>query len=247
MKKETIILICLVFIIFNGLCQDSDDLNKYHPKPKISTVELLLGVSTISVDGYQAKRATSTGGGGYFVSSLEMNSSISLGLGVGHKIGNHFELLARVFYDRKSFVEKLDSISLTPDNMLSSLSFVRSEQPRNDYLTLYILPQYQFGRKLRVNLGVGGYVSTLCASKTEVVQSSQPTYSYVSLLGYNKYDYGLSANLGLVYPLNSNTAITFQITASQGLSSISDFRVALNYPSWYYRSYSFTVGIRYSR
>jgi hypothetical protein len=225
--------------------QDSLSLEKYYPKPKITSVEFLIGANLFSLRGYVQEPARSTGRGTYFFSSLKEKASFSFGIGLTHRLGKHFELNGRLLWDRKSYVDRLDSITFTSNFQIESILFVRSEQPKNDYLTVSILPQYIFGNKVHFNVGAGGYIGSLISSSTEVVQASQPTYSYVSTEGFNKYDFGLSLNVGFSYPIKTNLELTIQLFTNYGLSQISDWLISFNYPPWYYNSYSAMIGIRY--
>ncbi len=245
MKRTFIILSFLLYSITNVLAQVSPELEKYYPKPKITSIEFLVGANLFNIRGYNQVPAQSTGGGGYFVSSLKEKISFSFGIGLTHRLGKHFELNGRLLWERKSYVDRLDSITLTSNFQIESISFVRSEAPKNDYLTVSILPQYIFGNKVHFNVGAGGYIGSLMSSNTEVVQASQPTYSYVSTKGFNKYDFGLSLNVGFSYPIKTNLEITIQLFTNYGLSQISDWLVSFNYPPWYYNSYSAMIGIRY--
>jgi hypothetical protein len=122
---------------------------KYYPKPKICSYEVLLGAETFSIIGYQSPQASPTGSGfGYFVPSLETSKSFSAAISASRAINRHIELKALLSFASKSFTEKLDSIRLSPDSRLESINFVRSEQPRNHYITLQVIPQYLFGKKI---------------------------------------------------------------------------------------------------
>lgn len=218
---------------------------KYYPKPKVSAYEVLLGAETFSIIGYQSPQASPTGSGfGYFVSSLKTSKSFSAAISASREINRHIELKALLSFASKSFTEKLDSIRLTPDSRLESINFVRSEQPRSHYITLQIIPQYLLGKKYRFNFGLGGYLSRLIGSQTEVMQASQFNYMYNSSPAFNTYDYGLSLNFGVSHKVAQALEISLQLFASQGISNISDYRLSFNYPKWYYRSYSLALGLR---
>jgi hypothetical protein len=245
---KTLLVITLLSSGIIAAAQQSSQIpEKYYPKPKISAYEVFLGLSTFSIIGYQPPQASPTGsdGYGYFITSLEVNKSFSVAVGACKQLNEHFEVKALLFYAVKSYTEKLDSIRYTSNRKLESITFVRSEQPSNQYVTLQILPQYLVGRKIKCNFGLGGYLSKLVGSQTEVRQAAQPNYTYNSSPAFNSYDYGLSLNLGVSHSISKVMEISLQLFASQGISNISDFQLKFNYPSWYYRSYSIMLGLRF--
>lgn len=246
MKRRLLVFIYVQFAAQLSLSQSFDSLKKYYPKPKISAYELFLGGSMFSILGDKPKPVSPTGSGfGYFVSSLETNKSFSVVVSASRQINNHLEVKALLSYALKSYIEKSDSIRLTPDYRLESTTFLRSDQPSNQYITLQILPQYIVGRKYKFNFGLGGYLSKLLASQTEVVQASKFNYTYNSSQAFNTLDYGLSLNFGVSHPIVPALEISVQLFASQGISNISDYFLSFNYPRWYYRSYSLVIGIRF--
>jgi hypothetical protein len=244
--KKIFLILSVQFLILKVLAQDSLNLEKYYPKPKITSIEFLVGPSLVSVRGGDERIARPTGGGGYFVSSLNNKAAYSFGIGLNHKFSKHFVLNARLFWERKGYIENLDSITLnTSATSIATVSSIRSEDVKNNYLTISILPQFTFGKKAHFNIGAGGYVSSLISSYTQVDQPTQPTFSYPSDQAYNKYDLGLSLNAGFSYPIKANFDIILQLNANYGLHQISDWFTSFNYPSWYNNSYSILVGMRF--
>jgi hypothetical protein len=72
------------------------------------------------------------------------------------------------------------------------------------------------------------------------------TYSFASDQAYNKYDFGLSFNMGYTYALKRDVELTLQLTNNYGVHQISDWFASFNYPKWYNNSYSILVGIVFS-
>jgi hypothetical protein len=246
--KKLFLIVCIQFLVLKAAAQDSLNLERYYPKPKITSIEFLIGPSLVSVRGGENRVAKSTGGGGYFASSLKNKTAYSFGIGLNHKFRKHFLLNARLSWECKGYVEDLDSVTLNASaTSIATISSIRSEDIKNNYLTISILPQFTFGKKAHFNIGAGGYVSSMISSYTQVVQSTQPTFSYPSDQNYNRYDLGLSLNVGFSYLIRTNFDITLQLNANYGLHQISDRFTSFSYPPWYNNSYSALVGIRYYR
>ncbi len=227
------------------MAQDSLNLEKYYPKPRITAIEFLVGPSLIAVRG-DNRAVQSTGGGTYLVNSLKNKNGYSFGIGLIHKFSKHFEINARLFWERKGYAENLDSLTLnTSGSSFESVTPVLSKDVKNDYLIVSIIPQLTFGKRAHFNVGAGGYIGSLVSSYTQIFQSKFPTYSYVSDPTYNKYDYGLSLNIGYSYPLKRNLEGTIQFIGNYGLCQISDFYAKFNYPKWYNSSYSILIGLRF--
>jgi hypothetical protein len=218
------------------------DTEKYYPKPKITSIEILFGPSQVGVIGNE--KPPTRVGQSIYINSLENRLGYSFGIGVSHKLTRRFEIFARLFYEQKGFVRILDTLSF--DNSFSLISVSRgwSENIRNNYLTLTILPQLILGNKARFNIGAGGYVGSLISSRTEY--KGQTSFTYISDPGFNKYDFGLTFNGGFSYPIKANLELTIQLIANYGLHHISDRFTSFNYPKWYNSSYSLLVGIRFS-
>lgn len=237
--------VCMVFsliLLQPVLAQDSLSMEEYYPKPIVTSIEFLFGPSIVSLRG-ENQEAQYTGGDSYFVNTLENKIAYSLGVGLNHNFNNYFQISSRILWDRKGYVEKLDSVTLTTSGGLGSITPIKSENVINDYLTLSILPQFTFGNKGHFSIAAGGYVGLLLSSKTEY--SGQTIFSYPSEQAYNKYDFGLSFNAGFSYPLTGKLDITAQVLANYGLHQISDWFVSFSYPPWYNSSYSVLIGVRF--
>ena len=221
--------------------QDSLGLERYYPKPKITSIEFLFGPSQVGIIGNE--KPPTRFGQSIYINSLENRLGYSFGIGVSHKLTKRFEIFARLFYEQKGFVRTLDTLSFDNNFALISASRVWSENISNNYFTLTILPQLILGSKAHFNIGAGGYVGSLISSRTEY--KGQTSFTYVSDPGFNKYDFGLSFNAGISYPIKTNLELTFQLTANFGLHHISDQFTSFNYPKWYNSSYSVLMGIRF--
>lgn len=218
----------------------------FYPRPKIVAYVAYVGMSSFSIDGYEIRPPQGTGSGfGYYVETMETHRSGAVTLGVSRRLWRRVEVGILASYDKKSYTERLDSIRFTTNSELESLTFVSSDRIRNQYLSVHVLPQYVMGRKFKCNLGVGGYVARLIASRTEVVQSSQPFLAFNSAPGFNTYGYGASVNVGASYPLRPGIEATIQLFANQGISSVSDFRQRFGFPAWRYRSLTLVVGLKF--
>jgi len=224
-----------------SLAQVPIDIEKYYPKPKISSIEFLIGPSLTGVLGNE--KPSSLFGLTLYSPLLEKTIGYSFGIGVSHLLSKRFQIYARLLYERKGFNRGLDSSYFDSDFKLISKGRLWTESSANSYLTLSILPQFLFGNKNAFNIGIGGYAGSLISSKTEY-QGIGSTYSYKSDYNFRKYDFGLSFNAGFSYPIKSRLELTIQLTSNFGLYHVSERFVSFGYDKWYNNSYSLLIGIR---
>ncbi len=246
MKRTFIILSFLQCSITNVLAQDSLKFEKYYPKPKITAIEILLGPNSSTIRGINPS-VSSLGGGVYHNNTVMSKIGFSGGVGVVHNFSNHFELSARLLWERKGVEEKTDSIAITSSGTLIGNGTIASRNTQNDYITISIMPQLLLGKHARINIGVGGYSSVLKESRIVDEYVYPSPHSAYSRGNYDKYDFGLSFNIGYTFPLVKNV-FSIQFLNSYGINQISS--LGSNYPSFpslYNNSYSLMLGIRFSK
>jgi len=223
-----------------SLAQVPTDIEKYYPKPKISSIEFLIGPSLTGVLGNEKPPFRS--GQVFYTSLLEKKIGYSFGIGASHQLTSRFQIYARLLFERKGYIRGLDSLLYDGDFKLISRNRLWTETINNDYLTLSILPQFLFGNKNSFKIGVGGYAGSLISSQTKYV--GQSTFSYGSDYSYNRYDFGLCFSAGFSYPIKSRIELTIQLTSNFGLYHISDQFVSFDYDKWYNSSLTLLIGIR---
>ncbi len=239
-KTKCLLSILFFMYIIPSLSQAPAEV-RYYPKPKISSIEFLIGPSLTGVIGNE--KPSSRFGQTVYSPLLEKTVRYSFGIGVSHHLSNRFQIYARLLYERKGFNRGLDSSFFDSDFKLISKGRVWTESAANDYLTLSILPQFLFGNKNVFNVGIGGYAGSLISSTTEY-QGVGSAYSYGSDYNFRKYDFGLSLNAGFSYPIKSRLELTIQLMSNFGLYHVSERFVSFGYDKWYNNSYSLLIGVR---
>ena len=107
------------------------------------------------------------------------------------------------------------------------------------------MPQLLLGNDSKVNVGIGPYISTLMSAKQDSrFYNGIPPITYYQVEYYNKYDLGITLNLGYTFRLNRGTQFTLQVSYNYGVTQISDYLRNFQYPRWYNRSYALLMGIR---
>lgn len=225
--------------------QNSLNLEQYYPKPKITSIEFLMGPSVVSIRGASSRVTYSNQGGYYtnYISHQKNKTAYTIGLGFEHTMSKRFAIDARLLWERKGYIDSFDSLTRTSSQLVSIGNFW-TQNIKNDYLTISIVPQFKLGHKNQVNIGAGAYLSSLVFSNT-IYKSTTFIYSFSSIPNYNKYDYGLSINVGTHYNLNEHLALTVQFIVNYGLYQISNRLLTYDYPKWYNNSFAFLFGIKY--
>jgi Outer membrane protein beta-barrel domain len=239
--KVLLIFIFFSFVTIATAQEPSRIPEKYYPKPRITSTEILIGPSLIGVAGKE--KSPTRFGQSIYTNPLESKLGYCFGLGISHQLTSRFEISARLLYEQKGYVMSLDTLSFDSNFTLISRTRAWSENINNNYLTLSILPQLVLGNRVHFNIAAGGYVGSLISSRTEY--KGQTNYTYVSDPNYNKYDFGLCFNTGISYPIKANLELTIQLTANYGLYHISDRFISFNYPKWHNSSYAILAGIRF--
>lgn len=247
LSKSRWLLPILFFISSQILCfsQDTLSFEKYYPKPKITSFEILVGINFATIRGI-SPTIGSVGNGLYYSTTPSYNTGYSLGVGLVHTFSKHFELHAKFLWETKGINQKTDSILLSVSNgNLLGTATISSENTSVSYITISILPQLLLGKKSHFNIGVGGYFGILQDSKT-TIEYYYPVPRSIRQGGYfNENDFGLLFNLGYTFYFKKNMRFTLQLINSYGLRQISKFHDLYSWsPPLYNNSYSIMLGIR---
>jgi Outer membrane protein beta-barrel domain len=246
MKRAFIILSFLNYSISSLIAQDSLNLEKYYPKPRITAIEILLGTSSSTIRGISPS-ISNLGGGVYHNNTVMNKIGYSFGIGLVHNFNRHFDLRARLLWERKGVEEKTDSIAITPSSTVVGTGPLASYNTQNDYITISITPQLLLGKRSRFNIGIGGYFSILKESRITTEYFYPSPRSIYNAGNFDKYDYGLSLGAGYSFPLKKHLLLTIQFLDNYGLKQISNWHS--NYfvlPQLHNHSYSLMIGIQFS-
>lgn len=138
------------------------------------------------------------------------------GVFVQKALNSSFSWRTGLQYDRKgatTVVQHMDAIGSPLGNL--------TIQNRFNYVTMPILFQAQFGKKISYFFNVGPYVSYLI-SQNEITQGIQKLYSKLSYIqNYHRFDVGASTGVGLRIPVKAKAVLGLEIRNNLGLYHIS--------------------------
>jgi Outer membrane protein beta-barrel domain len=242
--KKIFLILCIQFLILKVVAQDSLNLEKYYPKPKITAIEILVGLSSSTIRGIDPF-VSSAGGASYYSTSVFNKTGFNLGFGLIHNFSKRFALHARASWEIKGVIQKTDSLSLSPSTgMLMNVAPLYTNETINDYITISLIPQLLIGKRSNINIGAGGYFSFLEESKI-IYRYTFFGQGFSNTQGkFDKYDFGLSFNTGYSFSLKSHLKLTIQATCNYGIIQISSWR-ANSLPPLYNTSYSILIGMRF--
>jgi Outer membrane protein beta-barrel domain len=243
--KCLLYIFCFFCWVIQSVAQDSLSLAKYYPKPKITAIEFLVGPSSSSIRGID-ESVSSMGGGTYYINTVMNKIGYSMGVGLLHNFNKHFELHARFLWERKGIEEKTDSVSIALTGMLLGEGTLSKHDTRNDYITISIVPQLLLGKRARFNIGTGVYFGLLKESRIKNEYFYPIPHSYSHKGNYDKYDFGLSFNVGYTFSLDRNLWFTIQFLDSYGINQISNWHKSYGFSPWYNNSYSLLLGVRFT-
>lgn len=247
LSKSRWLLPILFFISSQLLCfsQDTLNLERFYPKPKITAYEILVGLNFSTIRGI-SPTIGSVGNDVYYATTPNYNTGYSLGVGLVHTFSKHFELHAKFLWETKGINQKTDSLllSVSTSSILGAAT-ISSQNTNGNYITISILPQLLLGKRSHFNIGVGGYFGILQQSKT-TIEYFYPVPRSVTQIGYfNKDDFGLVFNLGYTFYFKKDTRFTIQFVNNYGIKQISKFHDLYSWsPPLYNNSHSIMLGIR---
>lgn len=241
--KELTLLLLIMLKCFELSAQDSLSLEKYYPKPKITSFELLLGPNISTIRGINP--TASYAGGPYYVTMPYHRIGVSLGIGVTYQFKKRFALSTRFTWEQKGIMQKTDSISFLSTGAVASVIQVWTRETNNNYFVISITPQWLLGARYNVNLGAGGYFGLMEKSRVIFTNYSTGQTSLNSQGNFDNYDWGLSFNGGYTFSLQPKLLFTIQATCSYGLAQLSSLGTSQGSAPWYNTSYSVLIGTRF--
>jgi hypothetical protein len=241
--KGSLIGIAYFFSTFSVFAQDTLNLAKYYPKPRISSFEFLIGPTLVGLRGYPSP-PQSAGLATYYVNSLQTKISYSFGVGFVHDLNAHFDIRVRLLWEQKGYVERLDSINVSQPPPYS-WTHINVNDIKINYLTLSVIPQVLLGNKSKVNIGIGPYISTVMSAKMDSrFYNGTPPITF-QVKDLNKYDLGITLNLGYTFRFKRGMQFTIQFSDNYGVTQLSDYLRNFQYPAWYNQSYALLLGIKF--
>ncbi len=151
----------------------------------------------------------------------EFSMGYSYGIFLNYPLTEHFSLYTRFAYDQKG---TRSTIILTDDlgNELGE-SYVDLNM---DYFSLPLLARFTWGQKLKYYVQAGPYGSYL----KKAVEKTEDNGTFQGLEfdrtdNYKKMDWGITAGVGLMYPLTKHIMLSLEARNNIGLVNISELPV----------------------
>ena len=169
---------------------------------------------------------------------VDPNYGINIGLSVDYFLSSHWSVKGKLVYDQKG----LDGQFLRrPSDEASGFSFreVNSDF-KMDYLTIPVSVNWHFGKKVEIEMGVGGYVGVLLDSNDDEHQ-----FELGRSRRFSKTDFGAVGALVAKYRLTDEFKIGLEYELQQGFSEVykSQYSVDLTH---YNSRHSINIGCYYS-
>jgi hypothetical protein len=122
-----------------------------------------------------------------------------------------------VSYQQKGFQQDLNLTDVN-GNFIEKGKYTA----RFDYLTLPILVKATFGKKVNFFVNAGPYVGYLL-NKTDKYKSKSLDHKESSMNGFNNWDFGVSAGIGIGIPINDYWVVSLEARNYTGLINISTY------------------------
>jgi len=193
-----------------GLAQDMGMTGfKHH----LTRPELLAGPSTASIKySYLLPSDTQVNTFGFAV-----------GLGTSYVINNRFKIVVKIIFERKGGrrngdLETFDSTTQTR-HIYKGAAY---EIDRLNYLTIPIILDYSFGRKVPFHIGIGPYLSRLLKAQSSFGNSILNQKFVVTLTdNYRKIDFGVTVSIGFEISLKKGYKVEISLVGTSGLINIT--------------------------
>ena len=159
-----------------------------------------------------------------------------------HPVSRRLQICPGFSFERKG----IKSQSTSTDNLTRLTGDLT-----NDYFTFAFKPRLSLGKKSRLNIDAGCYVSLLTQSKTTYAYDSsgirKPYFAPMTEHFYKKYDFGVAISFGYIFQPDEKKSVIIQILNSNGLVDIEEF----SWPSILSMSknnaLSFLIGLQFNR
>ncbi len=233
--KIYITLLCLSTQVLFG--QSIQDLKSVHPKRLIDKIETFAGPSLCLnhgnkfVENYEDENITN---------ERQLKIGYMVGIGGYHQLRERWDLNIRLQYEKKGTKNELN----TP--LSDGSRVIYNSEYDYHYFSLTTTPHYLVGKKRKLNIGLGGYISLIKrvdgndkvhvlkdsyveknnfeGRKFQDVAAGGTVYSASwspGLTGIEKYDYGITLSIGYVITVASNQSISICFIDNFGLQNIN--------------------------
>jgi hypothetical protein len=107
----------------------------------------------------------------------------------------------------------------------------------NDYLTIPLIAQLEFGNNFQIFINTGFYAG-FCYFRSDNYFGGTVTKKFLKMDSDDLFDYGFLSSVGFEVPVKSNLNIHMQARYTSSLASVSSFQL-------WNRSLAFFTGIKY--
>lgn len=147
---------------------------------------------------------------------LKSTTRVVAGPSVYYPLSNHWAVKSNLFYESKG----AGGIMPLFDKGGEPLGFFNAEIHYN-YLTIPLLFDFMFGRRLKGNLSAGPFVGVLLHQRSVFTQSvTGETIEKKGTSGFYPWDGGAVFAAGLRYALNKRVTLSFESRINFGLANI---------------------------
>ena len=192
-------LFFLFLISTLATCQKSPAPPAFYTKKKFS---LMAGSSHLSVrenESYNQYGAYKIG--------------FSVGIGTVQSLTSHLQLQERVLFEQKGYKTSEPVSGTNGGKSIRSHSF--------NYLTFTVAPQYLFGNRKHMSIGLGCYLGMLMKVKVKTIYTPLNLHSSsLATDGYPRVDYGITLNISYSVPLSKKILIDLNLIENYGLREL---------------------------
>lgn len=158
-----------------------------------------------------------------YLSNYDLKAGYSLGVGYSHPITKSFSLNMRTLFETKGSSASYRYGQVNIDNTTTELTDRHTVQ--FNYLSLYVLPTFQFGQKKNIYVSAGGYYSLLNKLSVNTQKSrtadgvliSDDTNTDKNYFSPGKFDAGVSFSIGYSFKIAERNQLLLQAFSNRGL------------------------------
>ncbi len=165
-------------------------------------------------------------------------TAANLGLSVAYYLTDHWSIKTKLLYDQKGEKGQITFYEIDP---AMGIPFAQTNSNFElDYLTLPLTVNWQFGKKVILSFGAGGYYGLLIKSN-----EAEQMQNYSTFYGYEKSDYGAVGNFGIKVPVYKSLKIGLEYEFQQGYQEILE-RNRSSAPDHHNSRHGISIGAYYT-
>jgi hypothetical protein len=145
------------------------------------------------------------------------------GISFQYNISGLFSLRTNISYEKKGAKDKITYIDINGVEIGESSMHIN-----NSYIVLPLLARFSFGKDIKFFVNGGPYFGYLIKSTYLYDAIAEvPEVKYDDTANKERFDFGLTAGTGVLFPVKKRVLISLEIRDNFGLSNIYDSDVSL--------------------